>query len=294
MNWPCCGKINQLGVLLFLALLLISTLAVIEANANDFYVSPMASPNGRGKRKNPWDLQTALGQPGKVKPGDTIWLRGGTYTRSSGSGGASVWTSSLTGTASNPIHVKQYPGERAILDGNSGTAQQSVLRITGNYCWYWDFEITNSHPVRTTTSGSSFPPDMYRWNAIEPLGVGIKLIHLVVHDNGNGICPEQGGANVEVYGCISYNNGWFSIADNDGLGHGFYIQNDTGAVKKFINNIVFNNYNLGFQAYGQGGAVSDIEFSRNIAFNSGSPQALAVGSRDDFRKANVYVGNGSI
>src|SRR5262249_35818500 len=35
-------------------------------------------------------------------------------------------------------------------------------------------------------------------------------------------------------------------------------------------------------------------FSRNIAFNSGSPQALAVGSRDDFRKANDYVGNGSI
>ncbi|HTY43209.1 MAG TPA: hypothetical protein VMH79_15165, partial [Thermoanaerobaculia bacterium] len=47
--------------------------------ATDFYVAPNASGSGNGSLANPWKLQTALNQPSAVQPGDTIWLRGGTY-----------------------------------------------------------------------------------------------------------------------------------------------------------------------------------------------------------------------
>ena len=77
------------------------------ARATDFYVSP--SGNGDGSIGNPWSLDTALSQPSAVHPGDTIWLRGGTYT--------GIHTSYLNGSSTSPIIVRQYPGERATLDG---------------------------------------------------------------------------------------------------------------------------------------------------------------------------------
>src|SRR5438309_1624314 len=50
--------------------------------AGQFYVSPSGTAGGDGSLANPWDLQTALWGPATVKPGDCIWLRGGTYTGS--------------------------------------------------------------------------------------------------------------------------------------------------------------------------------------------------------------------
>ncbi len=72
--------------------------------------SPNGSPSGNGSINSPWDLQTALNQPSTVHPGDTIWLRGGTYV--------GHFTSNLNGTSSSPIIVRQYAGERATIDGN--------------------------------------------------------------------------------------------------------------------------------------------------------------------------------
>src|SRR5438445_11015133 len=94
---------------------------------------PAGTPRGDGTRDRPWDLATALsGGRGRVQPGDTIWLRGGTYTGN--------FDGTLTGTSAAPIVVRQYPGERATIDGN--------LHVNGAYAIYWWLEITLS-----TTSG---------------------------------------------------------------------------------------------------------------------------------------------
>ena len=108
------------GGLLFLAAV---------ATATDYYVAPNGSPSGNGSINNPWDLKTALNQPSAVHAGDTIWLRGGTYTNP-------PWVSHLNGTSANPIIVRQYAGERARLDGNyNGNAV--TLTIMGSYTWFW-------------------------------------------------------------------------------------------------------------------------------------------------------------
>src|SRR5258705_10764463 len=45
-----------------------------------YYASPSGSSGGDGSQQGPWDLRTALaGGNGKVQPGDTVWLRAGTY-----------------------------------------------------------------------------------------------------------------------------------------------------------------------------------------------------------------------
>src|SRR5690349_857974 len=94
------------------------------AAATEFYVAPDGAHSGNGSVSSPWDLQTALGQPAAVKAGDTIWLRGGTYT--------GHFTSSLKGEKGRPIIVRQYPGERATIDGNYG-GNAVTLIVNGRY-----------------------------------------------------------------------------------------------------------------------------------------------------------------
>ena len=53
--------------------------AAFSARATDFYVSPSGSSGGNGSITSPWDLTTAFAGPSTVKPGDTVWLRAGTY-----------------------------------------------------------------------------------------------------------------------------------------------------------------------------------------------------------------------
>jgi hypothetical protein len=63
-----------------------------------YFVSPAGSSSGDGSQSRPWDLPTALANAaGKVQPGDTVWLRGGTYKGS--------FCSMLRGTAFQPVVV---------------------------------------------------------------------------------------------------------------------------------------------------------------------------------------------
>src|SRR5207253_1789267 len=110
-----------------------------------YYVSPTGSATNAGSMAAPWNLATALaGASGRILPGDTVWLRGGTYP--------GAFRSSASGAPGAPVVFRQYPGERAIIDGAGTPSGTSVFFVGGQYSVFWGFEITNSDPVRTTTS----------------------------------------------------------------------------------------------------------------------------------------------
>lgn len=92
--------------------------------AAEFFVSPRGTPVGDGSVDRPWDFQTALNHPAAVRPGDTIWLRGGLYS--------GTFTSRLSGSAANPIVVRSYPGEWAKVDGAGSTVLLNGLPSSGN------------------------------------------------------------------------------------------------------------------------------------------------------------------
>lgn len=213
-----------------------------------FYVSPSGTANGDGSITAPWDLQTALAHPAAVEPGDTIWLRGGTYA-------AARYSSDLTGTADRPIIVRQYLGERATIDG--GTAEQGLV-TRGAHTWFWGFEVMRSSGQAVLTYD----------------GVGNRLINLVVHDAGQyagiGQFTWMGAQSTEIYGCLVYNNG-----REQNLDHGLYIQNDGATGRLYVaDNIVFNNWARGIQAYAKVGrlreTISGIVLEGNVAFHNGS------------------------
>ena len=132
----------------------------------DFYAAPNGSNAGSRAIGSPWDLQTALNQPGTVNPGDTIWLRGGTY-RSSGSNG---FDSQLNGTASSPITVRNYNGEQPVIDD---TGMAFGLALHGSYTYFSGIQVTGS------PSGSS-------GYGVAVYGPGIKCINMVVNGSGLG------------------------------------------------------------------------------------------------------------
>src|SRR3972149_8250738 len=159
-------------------LLILTPLQAQQAlpQSRSFYVSPAGRADGDGSRSRPWDLGTALAHPRAVKPGDTIWLRGGTYQ--------GAFQSRLTGSPQAPVTVRQYPDERAVLDG--GAAAASVLTVAGSWAVYWGFEIMRSDPERTTATQGSHPRDLGRGvsSGIVVLAPSSKFINLLVHYAG--------------------------------------------------------------------------------------------------------------
>ena len=238
-----------------------------------WYAAPTGSSAGDGSRQ-PWDLETALhGGNGKVQPGDTVWLRGGTYTR------ATPVTSTLTGTAAAPVVVRQYPGERAILDASGATSPTSrgdFFTAAGNYSTFWGFELMDSDPDRTTEN---------RPNMVVVHASHVKLINLIVHDGGIGFYTFADPVDIEIYGCLAYNNGWQESVF--GNGHGIYAKSNAGPVY-LRDNILFNQFGYGihiFTIVGQDG-LTNLHAEGNVAFNNGAVDADPVNSPS----ANILFG----
>src|SRR5947208_5919818 len=161
-------------ILLLTAILLSS----LPAAATDFFVSTSGSPTGDGSLANPWDLATALAGPASVLPGDTIWLRGGTYH--------GTFTSKLSGTSIAPIIVRRFRNERVTLDGGSAGFNNPVLYVQGQYTWFWGFEIMTSDTSRVSQQSGSSPTDLSLGGGITTDQAtnhpGLKFINLIVHD----------------------------------------------------------------------------------------------------------------
>ncbi len=210
--------------------------------ATNFFASPSGSPSGDGSFASPWDLSTALNGPAAVTPGDTIWLRGGTYINPADPRG---FESKLTGTANAPIVVRQFPGERATVT--------RTLLVTGPYTWFWGFEVTNPAPQSQET--------LHGVNVHAP---GTKLINLVVHDatdDGIFIWPQATGT--EVNGAIIYNNG-----RTDNLTHGIYCKSASDTLR-LKDNILFDNWAFGLHCYTNDGPyLNNIDLEGNVAFNN--------------------------
>jgi hypothetical protein len=237
------------------------------SSGSSWYVSTSGSPSGTGSISNPWDIVTALAQPAAVKPGDTIWVRGGRY---GGGTSSSVINSTLVGTASAPIVVRAYPKERAIIDAwlEIGCCDGAPNPAAGSYTWFWGLEFAGYNTNRT--SGTSGPPEwaaQFNHNGADTWGAGTKLINCIVHDTGGGFSVWN-AANTEVYGNIIYNVGGYGT--DRGHGHDFYLQNAAPSILKATDNIGFNNFDMGMQAYASSDVpVQNIQLQGNIIFNSG-------------------------
>ena len=235
-------------------------LAAVSASAAEFHVSPSGTPKGNGSADSPWDLATALAGPAAVKPGDVIWLRGGTYR-----GG---FVSRLTGAKDKPITVRGERGARVTIDTNPrGENDGGSLLVLGADVVFRDFEVMCSHAVRETKIAGSWPADI-RGGSVDVRGSRISLLNLVVHDLSGGFGFWSDGEGGEISGCIIYNNGW--NGPDRAHGHGIYAQNARGT-KRIADNIIFHQFAYGIHVYGsEKASLKGFEIEGNIAFENGA------------------------
>jgi len=225
--------------------------AVVHAG---YYVSPNGSSGGDGTEARPWDMGTAFaGAGGKIQAGDTVWIRGGTYK--------GVFQSAVSGAVGKPVVYRQYPGERATLDGR--------LRLDGSDVVVWGFEI-----MRSSQGTTEYPN-------LESRGPRQKLINMVIHESEHqGIRFWDEAVDAEMYGCIVYNNG-----THENLDHGTYVHNVAGT-KLIMDNVFFNNLAYGIHVYvspGEG-AQRNVHVIGNVSFNNGTISTRYAA------KGNILIG----
>ena len=245
---------------------------------NVFFVSPSGTSNGNGSITKPWDLQTVLDKPSVVMPGDTVWLRAGRYRppESSIFGFISV----LSGSQEKPVIVRNFNGERAIIDG--------AFDIRAGYIWIWGLEFTTSDSPPSTDLTREEQDALYsdgtlRFSNIEiRTGDGIKLINNDIHGNYRGISWSLGATNSELYGNLIIGNG--RLASDLPSGHGVYVQNrKEDGTKRIIDNIVGNNFLNGLNLFSAGTSfVQNILVDGNIIFGNGIDGVPLYGQ-------NIYI-----
>ncbi len=242
------------------------------ADASSFYVSQNAGTSGTGSFSNPWTLQNALDHPSALKPGDTVWLRGGTYSAThliDASLGRISFLCKTNGTAGKPIIFRNYQNERVTLDGEKN---QIILFVQScSHTWFWGLEVMSSDTIRTPNRAYIYctAPD-------------VKFINMILHDCADGIDLWNAAKNAELYGCIIYHNGWDDASS--GHGHGIYTQNDLSGIKKIYNNIFFSSYGNNIRLWSTNQGIDNYDIQRNILFNGGS-----CSEHPTARKHNFFI-----
>lgn len=233
-----------------------------------FFVAPRAEAGGDGSAELPFDLAEALAHPSAVTPGDTIWVREGIYH--------GTFMASLAGEAGMPITLRAYPGERVVIDG--------TLAIDGRFAIYRDLEIMSSEPTRTTEISGSSPADLdHRGKGVTVGGPSTRLVNCVIHDGNGAMSAWSSAPDAELYGNIVFNGGW--IGPDRGHGHALYTQNRTGE-KHVRDNIMFNQFGRGVQAYGSARAfVEGFRFVGNVVFN----EEFLVGGENGLVATDIVV-----
>lgn len=212
---------------------------------NTYYVSTTGSAANTGAIDSPWTFAYALaGAGGVIAPGDTIYLRGGTYT-------GTFVTSGTAGTKSARIVYRQYGGdaplgERVRIDG--------ATEITRAYTDFRGFEIFQTDPNATQREGCILGNGSTDTT-------GSRLINCIIHDCGiTGTTHWLNATQAVHYGVISYNNG-----TNHNLDHGYYTHGSQYAVMSCI---AFNNLARGFQAYDSLRVQDQVIFRNLISFGA--------------------------
>ena len=192
---------------IIMALMLVICVAPISMGA-EFYVSPNGKQKGIGTKEDPFGIVTALSGRKSVQPGDTVWLRGGTYTLPANPRtGKFTIECRLKGTPGMPIIVRQMPGERATIDG--------ALTLAGPDTWYWGIEVR----------GTRDTPRAEGNDCVTVVGPRTKMINLIIHRGSMGSGFWSPAIDAEQYGNLFFDFGY--PAEDRGHGHGWNQHNYT-------------------------------------------------------------------
>jgi len=244
--------------------------------AQTYYMAPYGADNNAGTISAPW--LTLAYASSQLKPGDTLYARGGTYT-----GQSSVSWGSPSGTSSEPITWKAYPGETPVFDGHDVDA--SFLSIVGT-SWLTLDGITVKNYRGCCAAiwiGYSGSGTNYAENNV--------IRNMTITDIGQ-VNDQYHGSNTHgIY--VSYGNRNLTITGNTILrvtGAGIHCYHDPGLSGGYIFNNVIDGQNIA--AWGIVlRNTSNVELYNNTIINTRPYNSDGGSDIDDYGSTNVTIQN---
>jgi Right handed beta helix region len=206
-----------------------------------YYLSPAGSDGGTGTLQSPWRTIAHASQ--LLHAGDSLLVRGGTYT---GQGGNN-WAASAYGTSSAPIRLAAYPGEAPVFDGGWTWGEALILKDVGwivvdgltfthfNNQWGNGTLLIMGATHHITVQNSRFIDNGADGDLDHHIYLNAGPVHDIVIRNNQFIGAAHGGGihayhdpgpqNVEVYGNYFSGNYWGIIFAS--VSSGINIHNNT-------------------------------------------------------------------
>jgi len=225
-------------------------LVAARNRARHFFVAPGGAASGDGSFRAPWGLDRALAAPEILRPGATLWLRGGEY------GGKFV--SRLSGRPGQPLTVRPWRREQATINGS--------LTILGPWTIWRDLEIVDRNLNRRSSFPGSRPADVDTNSGVTVLGARTHFLNSVIHDVALGVGFWSPARDSLLESNLIYHCGW--IGPDRRHGPGVYTQNETG-VKVIRDNLFVNCFSNNFQVFGSpSSSLTGFDLSGNVSVNS--------------------------
>ncbi|HSR18571.1 MAG TPA: right-handed parallel beta-helix repeat-containing protein, partial [Ignavibacteriaceae bacterium] len=187
------------------------------------YVAPGGSDSSPGTFAEP--LATIPAAVIKAQPGDTIYLRGGTYTLST------TITISKDGSESSRFYLSAFNGQRPLLDFSSMAVSTSNrgIRLSGDYWHIKGINIKGAGDNGMNISGSN--------NIIEFCSF--------FENRDTGLQLGGGASNNQIINCDSY----FNADPGNGNADGFAPKLDVGNGNYFYGCRSWQNSDDGWDGY---------------------------------------------
>src|SRR5712664_1913892 len=256
-----------------------------EPEVCTYYVSPAGSDTNSGTIDAPWrHLQKAFET---LTAGQTACLRAGTYEPVGVYNTPSYrQTFSRTGKPGNPIVIRNYPGETAIVLGEV-IVRGSYLKLSGSPP---SGSLIFQGPLGPDVSGVKGKGDAQVW--LDRCN-NVVLDHVEIRNNDYhaGLYVSE-VSDVQVLGCYVHDNGRFDV-DTDAMGQhplnvdqGIYWAASSGT-NRIANCLLEHNRSYDLQLYAGSGRITGLTIIENTivkAMNSG----VIIGKGAD---GNVFANN---
>ncbi len=216
-----------------------------RATAREIHVSPTGDDSHPGTKDAP--LRSIAVAVAAVFPGDTIFLRGGTYVSTA------TIVIDKAGTPERPIRLEAFPGERPVLDGSTWkptdeharAAARGIFLAGGAQWWILKgLEICHApdNAIKSEGGHITFECCVFHHNGDSGLQIGLAKGFLKANPD-----PEKFAAYNLVLNCDSYRNAdpatRFENAD------GFACKLHAGKGNRFVGCRAWENADDGWDFY---------------------------------------------
>ena len=260
------------------------------------YVAPWGNDKGDGSWENPlYNLQLAVN---KAVPGDTIYVRGGTYYPNyMADGSKTTIRLNKSGTAEQRYTIKTFPGEFPVLNFKSQPKGKSVrgIQLNGDYWHIYGLHITQAGDNGIKLEGSHNIIERCTFSYNDDTGLQLGFGHSF-SDSHPGISSNDGSycAWNDIIDCDSYLN-----CDSDNRGSdadGFACKMHNGKGNRFIRCRAWHNSDDAWDLYETDYSVKLIEcwaWASGKAEDFGWVENMSGGSFQGNGNGIKLGGNGS-